>query len=159
MLIRTVRDSDLPALAAIAAETMRPHVEASGGDPSLVTEDFLRSTLSESRVLVAEVAGDAAAFIQYQIRPPRLIVNGAAVSPALQRKGMGERLFARAVLEAKDEGCGEVIISVQPSNVGIHDLYRRLGFRDGENPSGWNQEMSMSMEGVLGLLEERAARD
>ncbi len=154
-VIREVREDDLPVLVDIASETLEHHVRASGGDPSLFTVDFLRSTLRETRVLVAEVDGEVVGYLQYQLKPPKIIFNGAAFRPAWQRRGFGSKLFAHAVSNAHAANCSTVIISVQPSNEEVYMLYQRLGFAEGENPSGWNREMSMSMEKVLEFLGKR----
>ena len=153
--IRQFQDSDLKTVVSIVKATLLDHVRDSGGDPSLVSEDFLRSTLSESQMLVVEGDGDVVGYLQYQVKPPDLMINGAALFPQWQRRGLGCRLFTAAVRQAASEGCTRVVISVQPTNVSIRDLYVRLGFIDGSNPSGWNQEMSMTMEDVLALLRSR----
>ena len=153
--LRPIRDQDLPAVTEVTKQTLEEHVRSSGGDVHLVTEEFLRSTLDQSRVLVALAEGDVVGFLQYQVRPPNLIANGAALRPEWQRRGIGERLFARAVAEASKEECKQVVISVQPTNRSVYDLYLRLGFREGENPSGWNQELHMGMAEALDLLRQR----
>ena len=150
--IREAADEDLETVASIARETLEEYVEASGGDTELFSADFLRSTLEDSRMLVAENDGRVVGYLQYQIRPDKLIVNGAAIRPDWQRQGIGTRLFRRGVDAGLEGGCQQVVISVQPENRSVYELYLRLGFVEGDNPSGWNQTLSMPMKQVLGLF-------
>ena len=154
-MIRTVKEQDLPAITTIIKTTLEEHIIESGGAPDLVTEEFLRSTLEKSSMLVTEFQGEVIGYLQYQVCPPNLIINGTAIQPEHQRNGHGESMFAVAAQEATYSCCQEVIISVQPSNRGIYQLYKRLGFKEGENPSGWNQELRMSMKKTLTLLKKR----
>ena len=155
--IGRVADDQLADVAEIARTTLRDFVVASGGDPTLFTEAFLRSTLQRSTILVAVHADQVVGYLQYQVQPATLVINGAALRPAWQRQGIGTELFRRAVDRADEAGCSGVQISVQPANESVYQLYLRLGFEAGDNSSGWNQELSMDLEDVRRLLAERAS--
>ncbi len=144
---------DVPAVIDIARETLLEHVLASGGDPSFFSEEFLRSTLEDSSMLVAVVEDEVVGYLQFQVRAPNLMVNGAAIRPEHQRRGIGTRMFRMCTDIGAGEGCERVEISVQPTNESVHQLYLRMGFVEGENPSGWNQELAMSMDEVRALFE------
>ncbi|QDG51160.1 GNAT family N-acetyltransferase [Persicimonas caeni] len=157
LVIRPVDDADLAAVAEIARHTLRDFVVESGGDADLFNVDFLRSTLDASTILVAvdDDEDQVVGYLQFQLRPPTLIVNGAAMRPAWQRRGVGTRLFGRAVERATEADCTRVDISVQPANESVYQLYLRLGFAEGDNPTGWNQELSMDIDRARRLLAER----
>jgi len=152
---RPIREEDIVAVLDICRQTLLEHINASGGDPSLFTEAFLRETLTKSEIQVATSDEQVIGYIQYQIRPPNVIINGAALTPTSQRQGVGSRLFAHAVQRADEQGCSRVVISVQPTNAGVHATYLRVGFVEGDNPEGWNQELSMPMAQALELLKHR----
>ena len=57
------------------------------------------------------------------------------VSPALRGKGFGEALV-RALFERADaEGCGQISLNVDPSNMPATRLYAKLGFQDAARPA------------------------
>ena len=153
--IRPVEDGDINAIIAICNKTLRQYIESSGGDVNTLTEEFLRSTLDETKVLVAKINEKVIGYIQYQIKDEDLVINGAALAPKFQRKGIGTKLFAAAVKSAHEKKCRRVIISVQPGNTEIYKLYLRLGFKEGENPSGWNQQLHADMQKALEILNIR----
>lgn len=51
-----------------------------------------------------------------------------AVSPDHRRKGIGEKLMNRIILEAKERGCTSIVLSVRESNKEAVNLYTRFGF-------------------------------
>jgi ribosomal protein S18 acetylase RimI-like enzyme len=151
--IRPGTTDDVTRICEIVRETLLEHITASGGDADMVNEEFLLSTMEDSSLYVATVHDDVVGYIQFQVRPPKLIVNGAAVDPDFQKRGIGTELFRHCVEDGANAQCDEVAISVQPTNESIHQLYLRMGFVEGDNSSGWNQALSMSMKEVAGLFE------
>jgi ribosomal-protein-alanine N-acetyltransferase len=57
-----------------------------------------------------------------------LEVANFAVSPAYRRKGIGERIMERILVEARERGCKSIILSVRESNLAAIKLYTKFGF-------------------------------
>ncbi|MGM0558191.1 MAG: N-acetyltransferase family protein [Myxococcota bacterium] len=154
LAIRPANTDDVPRICEIVRDTLLEHITASGGDEDLVNEEFLVSTMEQSSILVATKDERVVGYIQFQVRPPELVVNGAAVEPSYQKRGIGTELFRECVEDGNNAGCDDVVISVQPTNESIHALYLRMGFVEGDNPSGWNQTLSMPMDKVAALFSD-----
>lgn len=45
-------------------------------------------------------------------------------------KGIGTALIKAAVEEARARGCYKLICTSRHNNLGVHELYKKLGFRD-----------------------------
>ena len=127
-------DDALVAVKDILQEDLAHHVQASGGDSQTLTVEFLVQTLAASKMLVVDHGDDLLGYLQYQVRPPKIVVNGAAIRATYQGQGLGTRLLARALADAARQGCDTVEISVQPSNVAVWEMVRRQGFQ--ERPGG-----------------------
>jgi len=56
-------------------------------------------------------------------------ILNVCIEPAFQRVGLGYRLMARLLKQAKQEGADTAFLEVRPSNVGAIRLYQRLGFQ------------------------------
>jgi ribosomal protein S18 acetylase RimI-like enzyme len=59
-------------------------------------------------------------------------ISRLAVSPALQRTGLGSRLVARVEECLRAKGCEKVNLFVTPSNGGVRGFYERLGYTTDE---------------------------
>ena len=60
----------------------------------------------------------------------QLEVANFAVSPDHRRKGIGEKLIKRILLEAKERGCKNIVLSVRESNKAAINLYTKFGFAE-----------------------------
>jgi ribosomal-protein-alanine N-acetyltransferase len=58
----------------------------------------------------------------------QLEVANFAVSPDYQRKGIGEKIMKKILLEAKERSCRSIILSVRESNIAAVKLYTKFGF-------------------------------
>ena len=58
----------------------------------------------------------------------QLEVANFAVSPDHRKKGVGEKLMKRILMEAKERGCKSIVLSVRESNQGAVNLYTKFGF-------------------------------
>ena len=153
--VRQAMDSDLSTVVEILDEQLAHHVRASGGDVEILTEDFLRETLEDSKMLVAAVEGEPIGYLQYQIEPPRLVVNGTAIRATYQRRGLGTFLFAQVLEAAEARGCDTVEISVQPTNVEVWETYRRYGFREAPQDSEWNRRLVHQLPAVRRAVDDK----
>ena len=56
-------------------------------------------------------------------------VLNVCIDPGFQRLGLGHRLMARLLTQAKQDGADTAFLEVRPTNVGALRLYDRLGFQ------------------------------
>jgi ribosomal protein S18 acetylase RimI-like enzyme len=95
---------------------------------------FFGTRTAPADVLVAEVDGKVAGYIA--IRPPTELeasshvqhVNGLAVDPALQGRGVGRTLLEAAATEAGRRGARRLTLRVLEPNVAARHLYESCGF-------------------------------
>lgn len=128
---RPARPTDDAALLAIDEATWTSTVSPAPA-PTGRTSFFGDQPLDG--FLVAEVDGVVAGYIStYQsIRAPShshvLSVNGLAVDPAAQGKGVGRRLVEAVIELARERGLAKVGLRVLGHNTGARRLYERCGF-------------------------------
>ena len=95
---------------------------------------FFGTRTRPADVLVAELGGTVAGYIA--IRPPTELeasrhvqhVNGLAVDPALQGRGVGRALLEAAAAEAGRRGARRLTLRVLAPNVAARRLYESCGF-------------------------------
>ncbi len=69
-----------------------------------------------------------AAYIFLRILLDEVHIMKVAVAPECRRAGLAHRLTAKALSEARREGCRRAILEVRVSNTAAIRLYDRLGF-------------------------------
>jgi ribosomal protein S18 acetylase RimI-like enzyme len=123
---------DGPALMRIDRATWTVATSPSPAPPD--GAPFFGTRTSPADVLVAEVDGVVAGYIS--IRPATELqasrhvqhVNGLAVDPALQGRGVGRALVQAAAAEAEGRGARRLTLRVLGPNVVARRLYETCGF-------------------------------
>ena len=129
--IRPARREDDPALLAIDEATWTSAVSPAPAPPK--RESFFGNQPLEG-FLVAEVDGVVSGYVAtYQNIPlPShahvVAVNGLAVDPAAQGRGVGRRLVEAVLERARARGLAKVTLRVLGHNTGARHLYERCGF-------------------------------
>ena len=108
--------------------------ETSPSPPPADGAPFFGTRTSPADVLVAEVDGVLAGYIS--IRPATELqasshvqhVNGLAVDPALQGRGVGRALVEAAAAEAARRGARRLTLRVLGPNAAAQRLYAACGF-------------------------------
>jgi ribosomal-protein-alanine N-acetyltransferase len=103
------------------------------------TEDMLRSSLSlpGSAALVAELAGRAYGFLQYQWIAGEAEVNTLCVLPAFRRQGFGRLLMDALVRELTARRSERLFLEVAADNAAAVALYRKMGFAETGKRAGY----------------------
>ncbi len=129
--VRIARRDDERRLAALDRVTWSPAVAPAPLWPEDV--DFFEKDPPED-VLVAELDGAVVGYVRLR-RPTALPshrhvlqVNGLAVDPAVQRRGLGRVLVAAAIEEARRRGARRLTVHVLATNHGARALYADCGF-------------------------------
>ncbi len=129
---RTARAEDEAVLARIDERTWTPAVSPAPPPPP-GTPFFDGGTRPED-VLVAEQDGAVAGYVRlgegFGIPAHRhvLVIDGLAVDPGRQRRGIARRLVDAAVAEARRRGARKVTLRVLGHNTGARRVYERCGF-------------------------------
>ena len=133
MLVRTIRRSDRPHIAAIQAQSWQDSYAGVLPEAYLadrVSEDLERHWRSvpiqaDDIVLVAEVE-DIIGFIAVWCRPDPFIDN-LHVKPSQRSKGIGSMLMALAARQMIQQGHKTAYLWVVENNTQAIRLYERLG--------------------------------
>jgi len=130
--IRGARVQDDEALATLDMATWSAHVSpAPAREPG---SPFFHDRTQPENVLVAETDGVVAGYvmlhqsIQLQSHLHVLEVNGLAVDPGRQGRGLGRALMEEAMREARRRGARKLSLRVLASNVAARRLYESCGF-------------------------------
>jgi ribosomal protein S18 acetylase RimI-like enzyme len=131
VVVRPARPEDAAALRAIDTATWSPQVSPA---PLPADSPFFNDRVDAHDVLVAEVDGEVAGYTtlaQHFGVPSHkhvLEVNGLAVDPRRQRRGVGKALVEAAVAEAHRRGARKLSLRVLEHNRAARLLYETCGF-------------------------------
>ena len=95
---------------------------------------FFGERTTPDNVLVAVVDGEVAGYVKLGRATPLaasdhvVTVNGLAVSPAFQRRGVGRTLIDAAAAEARARGARRLTLRVLGPNAAARRLYESTGF-------------------------------
>jgi len=135
--VRVARLDDAAALTEIELSAWKPE----SGFPSVMkkvgdgSHPFFSDDLPPAAHLVAEIGSRVTGYIR--LGPPThlpenshvLQVQGLAVDPAAQRRGIAAGLLTAAERHARDRGARKLSLRVLSSNQAAIRLYEKLGFR------------------------------
>lgn len=123
LLIRPYAASDQTAVVALwqACDLVRPV-----NDP---LKDIQRKLNTQPELfLVAELEGTIVGTAMAGYEGHRGWINYLAVSPPLQKGGLGRQLMDHAERLLRERGCPKINLQVRTSNRGVIAFYERLGF-------------------------------
>ena len=78
--------------------------------------------------LVGELDGQVVASIMAGYEGHRGWLNYLAVAPEQQRRGLARALVMEAERLLKAAGCPKINLQVRPTNAGVIEFYRRVGY-------------------------------
>lgn len=122
--------SALPAVELSAAESFRaaPGLEWLADDGEFKPVDVHRRRVDEGTSWVAELSGEPVGFLCAEMFGRELHVWELAVRQDLQGRGLGKRLIAMAVDDARRRGLDAVTLSTFRDVPWNERFYARLGF-------------------------------
>ncbi len=98
------------------------------------TEPFFRPGRQPGDILVATVDGEVTGYVKLGLSLPlesarhALEIQGLAVDPAHERRGIGRQLVMAAVSEAANRGARRLALRVLGDNAAARALYESCGF-------------------------------
>ena len=142
MQLRDATEADLPAIVAMLADDMlgreRETLPKPDGavDPAYLIAFRRMQAQGGNRMLIAEVEGEIAGFLQLMILPglsrrgmTRAQIEGVRVSAAFRGRGIGEQMIRAALDVAREEGCALAQLTTDARREDAHRFYERLGFQ------------------------------
>ena len=131
IVIREIESKDYVSIAAIWRDVL--------GFSSVTDENIIQTyekmkSDSRYRTFVADVDGDVAGFATtaetLAVDHPNgyIKMNGIAVLPAFQRRGIGKMLMERVEQLAKERGASAIGLASGFQRTGAHEFYERLGY-------------------------------
>ncbi len=140
MRIEPLADADIERMAELAARIWYDHYVAIIGaaqieymlkqryDPAVVRAELGRSDVWWDKLIVGE---DLSGFSSYQLaaEPATVKLDKLYVRTGCQRRGYGGMLIARAIDEARQQGCTRLVLAVNKNNASAIGAYLKHGFR------------------------------
>ena len=131
--VRAARPGDEQALAAVDRATWTTLTSPAPPPPEL-DWSFFNEKVEIRDVLVAVLDGNVAGYVRLGRASPLaasdhvLLINGLAVDPAFQRRGVGRALMAAAAAEARARGARRLRLRVLAPNTAARRLYEQSGY-------------------------------
>ncbi len=132
VLVRPATEADGARLREIDVATWSP--DTTPAPQPEADEPFFRGGLVPEDVLVAEDEGELLGYVMLHQSIPVpshehvLDINGLAVDPRHQGRGLGRRLVETALNEARARGVRKVALRVLGPNASARALYESCGF-------------------------------
>jgi ribosomal protein S18 acetylase RimI-like enzyme len=130
--LRTAQAADEEALAALDRATWTPL--SSPAPPPGPGFTFFDEKTAPGDVVVGLTDGEVAGYVKLGPATPLdasthvLMIQGLAVDPALQRRGVGRALVEGAIAEARRRGARRLRLRVLSPNAGARRVYESAGF-------------------------------
>ena len=134
MEIRPAREDDDAALLEIDFATWTRAVSPAPAPTREGRTSFFDNRTARENYLVAEADGRILGYVLVHQNIPLpshqhvLGINGLAVDPSAQGRGIGRALVEAAVSEATRRGATKLTLRVLGENTGARRLYERCGF-------------------------------
>ena len=119
MEIRPARGGDIPAVAALEAETF----------PDGASAAYLESLRAGGGAVLAAAEGDVMlGYAWYQLVLDEGYVGNVAVAEPFRRRGVGRALTEAMCRSAREKGLAFLTLEVRESNLPARRLYESCGF-------------------------------
>ncbi len=120
MIIREMKETDAPEVAAIEEKIFSQPWSADGFRSSLSSADTL--------YLVVECDGQIAGYCGFLKSFDEADITDVAVSEACRGKGIGYQMLTELMRRGRERGIARFTLEVRVSNASAIHLYEKLGF-------------------------------
>ena len=121
--IRRATINDVPAMLAVSREAP---TSASWGEPSF--RDVFNTGTPARIALLSERGRVLEGFVVARVNAEDCELENVVVSLAVRRKGIGSKLVAALLQEARNLGAARIFLEVRESNTPARALYEKCGF-------------------------------
>ena len=132
---RKAEKSDSGRIAELFEEMLRTiyHTDDVKGYEDGYLDKFFSG--NGDRIYVAELEKEVVAFLSVEVyrEDGYIYLDDFSVTAACRGKGIGTKLIRLAEDYAESEGIPAIVLHVEKTNEGAHQLYRKLGYRDHED--------------------------
>jgi len=120
LVLRPMRNEDLPEVAAIAARSFT--------EPW--PEESFRTELGSaiSHAIVLECAGEIAGFMVFWLVADECEIANVTVKDGYRRRGLARLMLDHALKQARQHHCTTAYLEVRRSNMAAQQLYASMGF-------------------------------
>ncbi len=129
--LRPASDLEASLLASIirqAFEEYRDRLDPPSG-ALRDTEAKIKEKIARGGALIAEVEGQAAACVLYEVETDYVYLGRLAVLPAFRRRGIGQMLVAAVEERARSLNQPQVLLAVRIQLPHNRAFFERLGYR------------------------------
>jgi GNAT superfamily N-acetyltransferase len=126
-VLRLAETSDTAAVTSVVRAAYSKWTPVLGREPLPMRADYERN-IQDHRIEVLIRNGEVAAVLETIDRPDHVWIENIAVSPELQRNGLGRRLLVHAESRAIDLGLSNVRLLTNAAFESNITLYGRVGY-------------------------------
>jgi ribosomal protein S18 acetylase RimI-like enzyme len=127
---RRATAADAAAITAIAHEAYAPYVKRLGGQRPWPMDLDYESVVAGSETWVAEEAGELVGFLVLVAEDDAMLLDGVAVRPARQGRGVGRALLELAEDRSRAAGYDRIRLYTNVLMVENQALYERVGYQE-----------------------------
>lgn len=131
-VIRLAGVDDIPDLWRIDAATDQQFIDAGhpelSGEGEYIPIEIAKRAIAESRILVAEIEGDAVGWAFLGRSEAELCIGQIAVLPLFQQRGIGTGLMASILNRAMETNESTIVLSTQSDLAWNQPWYETFGF-------------------------------
>jgi GNAT superfamily N-acetyltransferase len=124
---RMAEPADLRDVEACVEAAYRPYVPMLGVEPAPLKDDYARLIAEGAVEVVEDATGAFIGVLVRFVRPDHILIDNAALLPAMQRRGAMLRLYHRMVELARRHGVGKLRCFTNEKLTVNIDMYQRLG--------------------------------
>ena len=126
-VLRRATIADAPAIRALTREAYAKWVPLIGREPKPMAADYVQAVQTH-RIDLLYLGGELAALIEMIPETGHLLIENVAVSPGLQKRGLGRRMMSHAEDAAAALGYAEIRLYTNKRFIENIRLYARLGY-------------------------------
>ncbi|MEN8239459.1 MAG: GNAT family N-acetyltransferase [Actinomycetota bacterium] len=141
--VRAGHSGDIARCRDIDLATQDQFVDAGHaefGKMGVIPDGPAERAVEEGRILVAEFDGDVVGWVFLTRSEGELCIGQIAVSPSMQRRGIGTALIARIIIDARVRREESIVLSTQSDIEWNQPWYEQLGFEI-IPPEQWTNDM------------------